>query len=48
MRLKLKGVSAKDYIHSAKEKGLKRMDTVPGLKKFLAEATICFLGLFNL
>ena len=37
MRVKLKGLSAKDFIHPEDEKGIKSMDAVPGLKKFLAE-----------
>lgn len=37
MRVKLKGISPQDFIHPEDEKGLKRMDAVPGLKKFLAE-----------
>lgn len=37
MRVKLKGISAKDFIHPEDEKGLRRMEAVPGMKKFLAE-----------
>ncbi len=37
MRVKLKGVSAKDFMHPEDEKGLKRMDAVPGIKSFVAE-----------
>ncbi len=37
MRVKLKGVSAKDFTHPDDENGLKRMDAVPGMRKFLAE-----------
>lgn len=37
MRVKLKGISPRDFIHPEDEKDLKRMDAVPGMKKFLAE-----------
>lgn len=36
-KVKLKGLSAKDFIHPEDQNGLDRMDAVPGLKKFLAE-----------
>lgn len=37
MRVKLKGLNTSDFTHPDDEKGLKRMDAVPGVKKFLAE-----------
>lgn len=37
MRAKLTGIEAADFIHSEDQKGLTRMEAVPGMKKFLAE-----------
>lgn len=37
MRVKLKGLCAKDFYHPEDERGLRRMDAIPGIRKFLAE-----------
>ena len=46
MRARLKGLLATDFIHPDDEKSVHKMDTIPGMKKFLAETVSNIRGKF--